>query len=124
MVGGNLRQAGGLAAAGLVGLAEMRDRLPDDHRTAKRLAEGLAAIDPSLCDAAGVDTNIVQVDTRGSGRTAKEWIARLDGLGVRAGAWDTWRLRCVTHRHVGMADADRSVAAFRTVWAEAQPKAA
>src|SRR6185312_7138442 len=59
MVGGAMRQAGVVAAAGVVALERMIDRLADDHRRARRLAEGLAAIDPRLCDPRLCDTNIV-----------------------------------------------------------------
>src|SRR5947209_4150049 len=68
MVGGNLRQAGVIAAAGIVALEEMIDRLAEDHARAKRLAESLAAVHPSLIDPALVETNIVRLDLARSGR--------------------------------------------------------
>ncbi len=120
MVGGALRQAGGLAAAGLVALETMVDRLPEDHRTARRLAEGIAAIDPALTSVSGTATNIVRIDTSASGLPASEWMSRLERHGVRVGAWDTWQIRCVTHRHIDDAAVDRAVAAFRAVWPVAQ----
>ncbi|HWK44971.1 MAG TPA: GntG family PLP-dependent aldolase [Stellaceae bacterium] len=116
MVGGNLRQAGGLAAAGIVALTEMMPRLAEDHATARHLAAGLAQIDPSLVDPSMVETNIVQVDTRASGRPAADWAAQLRERGIVTGAWDTWRLRCVTHRHIAPADVAQAIAAFRDVW--------
>ncbi|HET6491898.1 MAG TPA: threonine aldolase family protein, partial [Burkholderiales bacterium] len=70
MVGGNMRQAGPLAAAGIVALETMTDRLIEDHRTAKRLAEGLHRIDASLVDPREVETNLVRVEVRKSGRRA------------------------------------------------------
>jgi threonine aldolase len=116
MVGGALRQAGGLASAGLIALETMIDRLPEDHRTARRLAAGIAAIDPALTSVAGVDTNIVRIDTTVTGLPAAEWVGRLNSQGVRVGAWDTWQIRCVTHRHIDDQAVDRAVAAFRAMW--------
>ena len=63
MLGGNLRQAGMLAAAGIVALDSMVERLADDHRTAKQLADGLHRLAPSLVDPTGIATNIVRIDT-------------------------------------------------------------
>jgi threonine aldolase len=116
MIGGNLRQAGGLAAAGIVALTRMIPRLADDHENARRLATGLAGIDPSLADPSLTETNIVQVDTRGSGRPAADWVRDMRAQGVAVGAWDKWRLRCVTHRHIEAAHVDQALSAFRAVW--------
>ncbi len=120
MLGGNLRQAGGLAAAGLIALTEMVDRLAEDHRTAWLLADGLAAIHPSLTVPTDVQTNIVQVDTQASGCVAAQWVTLLARRGVRVGAWDTWRLRCVTHRHIGAAEVSEALDAFRGAWLDSQ----
>src|SRR3954469_2301046 len=87
MVGGAMRQAGVMAAAGLVGLERMIDRLAEDHGRARRLAEGLHAIDSRLSDPRLVDTNIVMVEIGHSGTDAKTWIAALEAAGLRAGAW-------------------------------------
>lgn len=72
LVGGNLRQAGPLAAAGIVALETMVDRLAEDHATARRLAQGLQRIDARLTDAADVETNLVRVDVSASGRSAAQ----------------------------------------------------
>jgi threonine aldolase len=125
MIGGNLRQAGGIAAAGIVALETMVYRLADDHAAARALAEGLARIDARLVALDRVETNIVQVDTAWSGRSAAEWIAALEQEGVRTGAWSTNLLRLVTHRHIGAAEVERSLAAFAAVakrFAAAQPR--
>jgi threonine aldolase len=116
MVGGAMRQAGVIAAAGIVALEEMTGRLADDHRTAKRLAEGLAAIDPSLTDPGAVETNIVRIDVSASHRDAAAWTDALSAKGVRTGAWAKHQLRCVTHRHVGGAEIDRAIMAFAETW--------
>jgi threonine aldolase len=116
MVGGNLRQSGPLAAAGIIALETMVDRLADDHATARRLATGLAAIDPSTVDPAGVETNIVRVSVRGSGRTAAELASAMERRGVRVSASTADQLRFVTHRHVTASDVDEAIAAFAEAW--------
>jgi threonine aldolase len=115
MTGGALRQAGGLAAAGLFALETMTGRLQEDHATAQRLAIGLAAIDPAWIDPAGVESNIVRIDLSGTGLSAAEWAVRLERHGVRMGAWDRWSLRAVTHRHIGAGDIDATLRALATV---------
>ena len=116
MVGGNMRQSGPLAAAGIVALETMVERLPEDHRTAKRLAEGLHRIDASLCDPKDVETNLVRVDMKKSGRRAVQWSADLKAKGVLVAPADIHVLRFVTHRHISPADADAAVAAVAALW--------
>jgi threonine aldolase len=115
-VGGNLRQAGPLAAAGIVALETMVNRLPEDHQVAKRLAEGFHRIDSSLCDPKDVETNLVRVDVKKSGKRAAQWSADLKDKGVRVAPADSWTLRFVTHRHISPADADAAVSAFGSLW--------
>jgi threonine aldolase len=121
MVGGNMRQAGLLAAAGIVALETMVDRLPEDHRIAKRLAEGFHRIDASLCDPNDVETNLVRVDVRKSGKRAAEWSTGLKAKGVGVAPADAWTLRFVTHRHISAADADAAVGAFSELWRKNSP---
>jgi threonine aldolase len=116
MVGGNLRQAGPLAAAGIVALETMVNRLPEDHQTARRLAEGLHAIDGSLCDPGEIDTNLVKVSVEKSGRRAAAWASELKTAGVMVAPADSWHLRFVTHRHISPADVDATVGAFARLW--------
>jgi threonine aldolase len=116
MVGGNLRQGGIVAAAGIVALETMVARLADDHASARRLAEGLHRIDPGLVDLARVETNIVQIDTRGGGHPAAALVAALKSRGVLAGVWSKDVIRMVTHRHIDAAAVDEAVAAFGAVW--------
>lgn len=116
MLGGNMRQAGPLAAAGIVALETMIERLAEDHRTAKRLAEGLHRIDASLCDPADAETNIVRVEVRKSGRHAMQWSVDLKTKGVLVAPADPHALRFVTHRHVTPADVDSAVNAFAELW--------
>jgi threonine aldolase len=116
MVGGNMRQAGPLAAAGIVALETMVNRLPEDHQVAKRLAEGFYRVDASLCDPKDVETNLVRVNVAKSGKRAAQWSADLKVKGVMVAPADIWTLRFVTHRHVSPADADAAVSAFANLW--------
>jgi threonine aldolase len=116
MVGGNMRQAGPLAAAGIVALETMVDRLVEDHQIARRLAEGFHRTDPSLCDPKEVETNLVRVDVRKRGRRAAQWSADLKNRGVLVSPADVHILRFVTHRHISAADVDAALAAFAGLW--------
>jgi threonine aldolase len=108
MLGGGMRQAGVLAAAGLVALDDS-GRLEEDHANAKRLARGLAGVPGIVVDPEAVQTNIVlfQVaDERFTGQ-AFEAAARQAGLGI--GEFGHGRLRAVTHRCVDASDIDAAV---------------
>jgi threonine aldolase len=115
MVGGNMRQAGPLAAAGIVALESMVGRLGDDHATAKQLARGLHALDAAYVDPDDVETNLVKVRVPEDGATAAEWSAQLERDGVRVSPCERYALRFVTHRHIGDADIDKTVQAFSSV---------
>ena len=112
LVGGNMRQAGSLAAAGIVAMNTMVNRLKDDHATAKRLAMGLHKIDARFCNPAGVETNLVRVDVSFTTRNADQWSQALAKHGVAASPADPRSLRFVTHRHISEADVDAAIAAF------------
>ena len=116
MVGGNMRQAGPLAAAGIIALETMVDRLKEDHATAKQLAQGLHHIDARLLDPRDVETNLVRMDVSASGRTAAQWSDDLKQKGVRVSAASAMTLRFVTHRHIGNADVDAAVSAVASLW--------
>jgi len=116
MVGGNMRQAGPVAAAGIVALETMVERLAEDHANARRLAEGLHRVDASLVDPAEVDSNLVRVEVKKSGRRAAQWSADLKQKGVVVAPCDSFSLRFVTHRHISSADVDTTVNAFAGLW--------
>ncbi len=120
LVGGNMRQAGGIAAAGIVALETMVNRLKDDHATAKRLAMGLHKIDARLCNPADVETNLLRVDVSFTSRSAAQWSADLKQLGVAVSPADPRSLRFVTHRHIDDAAADQALSAFNSLWHRAQ----
>src|SRR5437764_3981156 len=110
MVGGGMRQAGVMAAAGIIALKCMVDRLAEDHRRAKRIAEGLHAIDPRLTDPRLVETNIVMIEVGHTGGDAKTWIAALQEAGLASGVWSRNSLRFVTARHIDAAAAGQAIA--------------
>jgi threonine aldolase len=116
MVGGNLRQAGPLAAAGIVALENMVTRLEHDHATAQRLAQKLHRIHPRLVDPADVETNIVKSELPNDRQTAAEWSAALKSHGVLVSPSGRYTLRFVTHRHISEADIDEAVSAFAAVY--------
>ena len=116
MVGGNMRQAGPLAAAGIIALDTMVDRLKEDHATAQYLAQGLHRVDARLVDPRDVETNLVRMDVSASGRTAAQWSDDLKQKGVRVSAASAMTLRFVTHRHVGSVDVDAAVSAVASLW--------
>lgn len=95
-LGGGLRQAGIIAAPGIVALREMVDRLAEDHENARVLASGLDEID-GLSVENNVDTNIVLVNTSGAGLTAEQFLERLKDAGVLAVPFGPNTVRFVTH---------------------------
>ena len=117
--GGTVHRAGIAAAAGLVALEHMRDRLVEDHRRARELGERLSAVDGLRLDPTVVETNIVLVDVGGAGLEPEQFVAALAERGVRALVRDGSRVRFVTHRLVGDEDIDAAVAAAREVVAAA-----
>jgi threonine aldolase len=116
MLGGGMRQVGVLAAAGLVALECMVDRLAEDHAHCRRLAEGLAALPRIRLDPARVQTNIVifQVDRPGG---AVELVAGCQARKVKIHQIGPASIRCVTHKDVDRDDVDRALEAFREITA-------
>lgn len=107
-LGGGMRQAGILAACGIVALEQMVDRLPEDHQRATELAEALDGL-PGLT-VVQPETNILMLDTE---RPAEEWVAALEAAGVRCFAFGEYRLRLVFHHDVGQDHLLRAIAVFR-----------
>lgn len=106
-VGGSMRQAGVLAAAGLIAITEMVERLADDHAHAAQLAHGLARIDGILLDPATVKTNIIYFDIAPSANlTGGALVAGLKRRGILASATGSRRLRFVTHYQISAGDVE------------------
>lgn len=106
LLGGGMRQAGVLAAAGIVSLNKMVDRLRVDHENARRLASGLSKIPGLSVDLDAVQTNILFVDATRTRRDARELAVEWSKAGIRASALDARRIRFVTHRHITKEDVD------------------
>jgi threonine aldolase len=102
-LGGGMRQAGVLAAAGLIALEEGPKRLAEDHANAKLLAEALAHVEGVTIDLESVETNIV-VFRLASGASGADLVGRLKARGVLANALGPDLVRLVTHRDVSRAE--------------------
>ena len=114
MLGGGMRQAGVLAAAGLVALDTMVDRLAEDHQNARRLAHGLANIDGLNVDPEQIQTNIVffEVDTKLG--TAADMIAALERQDIKVSYPGKQSIRMVTHRHITPEDIEEALSRTST----------
>jgi len=106
LLGGGMRQAGVLAAAGIVALEQMVDRLGQDHANAQALARGLAAIPGIVLDPQRVRTNIVYFDLAPATLSAADLAGRLAQQGVRVLASGPRTVRAVTHCDVSGAEID------------------
>lgn len=111
-LGGGMRQAGILAAAGLVALEQMTERLAEDHVNAKLLAEGLARIPGIRFDAGRVQTNIVIFDLSPLGISTAQLSAELKQRGILADGVDDQRMRLVTHHDVTRSDCETALSAI------------
>lgn len=110
VLGGGMRQAGHLAAAGLVALDTCVDRLAEDHANAKTLAKGLAALPGIEVDLGSVETNMVMADVSGTGMSSADYIAAARKLGVLGNFRDAGpTVRFVTHRNLSAADCREAV---------------
>lgn len=113
LLGGGMRQAGVIAAAGIVALNEMVERMAEDHANAKKLAEGLAAIPGITIEPETVETNILFFGMRGADGQAADvtpLVTAAARSGVLLSGGDDGRIRAVTHYGVAAADIDRALA--------------
>jgi threonine aldolase len=113
--GGGMRQAGVLAAAGLVALEESPKGLARDHENARYLAEQLSQMPGISLDPKKVVTNIVRYDVKGTGRTAAEICAELKKRNILAGPFAKYAIRMVTHYDVDRAGIEAALAALREI---------
>jgi threonine aldolase len=114
IVGGAMRQSGVIAAAGLVALQTMVDRLPEDHRRARRLAEGLAEIDGIAIDLDAVQTNIVIFNVEPAYEQAA-FVEAMKQAGVMISNYGTRGVRMVTHYQIDDAAVETALSAAREV---------
>ncbi len=118
MVGGGMRQVGTIAAAGIVALESMVERLEDDHASARSLADGLRAIPGLELDPTSPQTNMVFFNLGRSAPISPGDLARRVGEhGVLLDCDGGRRFRLVTHYWVSAADIDKAVDAFREAMA-------
>jgi threonine aldolase len=110
-----MRQAGILAAAGLIALEKMPKRLHEDHANAKFLAEGLVGLPGIEIDPTRAQTNIVIFDVSGTGMSASEFTHKLAEKNLLAGTADPQRVRFVTHMDVNREACERAIAAVKAV---------
>ena len=116
--GASVHRAGIAAAAALVALDTMLDRIPEDHRRARDLAGRLRDVEGIRLDPETVETNIVLVDVSGTGLAAAELLPLLDAAGVRAYERGTTHVRFVTHRLIGDAEVEQAARIVAEVVAE------
>jgi threonine aldolase len=109
-LGGGMRQAGVLAAAGLIALEDSPRCLAQDHANARLLAQGLAGLHGVQIELASVQTNIVIFDISGLGVTTAEFSNRLREKGILANGISPTHMRMVTHLDVTRADCERALA--------------
>ena len=112
LFGGAWRQAGVLAAAGLVALEEGPKRLHEDHENARRLADGIGEATPGSVDPQTVETNMVFIDVRQFGLAPWEVVRRLRAEGVLSNA-EAGKVRLVTHLGVTREDVEETIAVWR-----------
>jgi threonine aldolase len=124
LLGGGMRQAGVLAAAGLIALEETPKILHRDHENARHLAEGLAQMNGVTLDPKKVVTNIVIFDVRSTGRAAAEICAELGKQKILCAPIDQFSIRMVTHYDVDRGAIDRALAATAEVITGRRPAAA
>src|SRR5277367_2922276 len=118
MFGGGMRQAGVLAAAGLLALEKSPARLHIDHEHARLLAQAAASIPGLRLDPAKVRTNILIFDCSQTGKTAVQFCDALAAHGVLAQDTALYSVRLVTHCDVDRAGIDRAIAVLREVVAK------
>jgi len=115
MVGGGMRQAGIIAAAGIVALEQMVDRLAEDHANARRLAEGLAEIAGLSVNLERVQTNMVYFDLLDRSLEPDHFLTRLRENGVKILSTGPRRFRAVTHYGIEAEDIEKALAVVRQV---------
>jgi threonine aldolase len=115
MLGGGMRQAGVIAAAGIVALAEMAPRLAEDHANARIFAEGIAGLPGVTLDLGSVQSNIVIFELERPDLTPIQFIAVMRERGVLLSDMGGPKVRAVTHYGIGEEDVRAAIAAVRAI---------
>jgi threonine aldolase len=115
-VGGGMRQAGVLAAAGIIAIEEMVDHLADDHRRARQIAEGLGGVPGLILDPGVPPTNMVYINLANDFHRDSAAIAQaIEKMGIRVGVINERRFRLVTHYWIDDEAVTSIIAAFQKV---------
>ena len=109
LLGGGMRQAGIIAAPGIIALEEMIDRLEEDHKNARCLAEGISKIEGIQIDLNRVQTNSVCYDVGNLELSAETFVMKLKDKGILALPLAEKKVRMVTHRGIESKDIDKSI---------------
>ena len=115
VLGGGMRQAGIIAAPGIIALEKMIDRLEEDHMNARRLAEGIAKIEGISVDLDCVQTNMVLFDVGGLGVADELFLSKLKENGVLALTNAKNKVRMVTHRGIEKEHIEKAITAIEKV---------
>lgn len=115
MLGGGMRQVGVIAAAGIIALEKMVDRLADDHKRAKTLAYALSEMPGIEIDPENIETNIIFFKVKRDDLTAPELIEKLKQRGVLALSLSSEDIRMVTHKDVDDSDVKHAIEAFKEI---------
>jgi threonine aldolase len=115
VLGGGMRQAGIIAAPGIIALEKMIDRLEEDHRNAKRLAEGTSRIEGIAVNMERVQTNMVLFDVSGLGVADELFLSKLKENGVLALTSAKNKVRMVTHRGIEKEHIEKAITAIENV---------
>jgi threonine aldolase len=110
VLGGGMRQAGIIATPGIIALEKMIDRLEEDHRNARRLAEGISKIEGISVDLDVVQTNMVLFDVSGLGVADELFLSKLKENGVLALTNAKNKVRMVTHRGIEKEHIEKAIA--------------
>ncbi len=121
LLGGGMRQAGVIAAAGLVALDNISERMERDNALARQLAQKLSQIPGILIDMAQVQTNMVMVDTEPCRLPSHELSAQLRTRGIKVSNRPPYKVRMVTHRHIDEVQVDATVEAVAEIIEQWQP---
>jgi threonine aldolase len=115
MLGGGMRQAGVIAAPGIVALNGMVARLIEDHLNAQRLARALSSLDMLRIDLPSVQTNIVVVDITRTGLTPEMFETIASKKGLEISTFGPGLIRLVTHHGISVEDVDRAVSVVEDI---------
>ena len=115
VLGGGMRQAGIIAAPGIVALEKMIDRLEEDHKNARRLAEGIARIEGIKIDLGTIKTNMVYFDICELGLPDDMFLLKLREKGVLALTIAKDKVRMVTHRGIEKDQVEKTIAAIESI---------